>query len=297
MADYGHDLLFGVQLEAVASRIHDVVALAELSENAGLDLISLPDHPYWPQWLDTPTVLATIAARTSKVRMFANVANLPLRPPATLARTAVALDLLSGGRFELGIGAGAAELWNSIVGEGGPRRSAGESIEALEEAIRVVRALWRPGAPVDFDGKHYQLRGAVPGPAPAHPIQIWLGAYQPRALRVVGTLADGWVASSPFLTPDGLGAAAARIDRAATEAGRSPSEIRRIYDIEGEFGRGSGLLHGPAELWAEQLTEISLTHGVSAYMICGADASGILRFAEEVAPAVRAAVARERSAA
>ena len=295
MPDYRHDLLFGVQLEPTAPQAHDVVALAALSESAGLDLISLADHPYRADWLDALTVLATIAARTSKVRMFFNLANLPLRPPAMPARAAATLDILSDGRFELGIGTGGRLLWDSIVAEGGPRRSAGESVEALQEAVQLMRALWVPGAPVHFDGKHYQLRGATAGPAPAHPINIWLGAYQPRMLRVVGALADGWVVSSPFLPPEGLAAACEIIDRAANEADRAPESIRRIYNVEGEFGHPSGFLQGPAELWIEQLTDLALAQGISAFMLWRADAAAIRRFAQEVAPAVREAVTKERA--
>jgi len=152
-------------------------------------------------------LLAYIAARTDRVRVFPNLANLPLRPPAMLARTAATLDVLSDGRFELGIGSGAQQLWDAIVAEGGPVRDAAESINALDEAVQVIRALWVAGPEVSFTGRHYRIAGATPGPRPAHDINIWLGAYQSRMLGLVGRVADGWVPSSPYLTPEQLPAA------------------------------------------------------------------------------------------
>ena len=110
--------MFGAMLEP--EQAVSAVAVAVLAEQAGLDAVSLADHPYWPERLDTFTLLAVIAARTDRVRVFANLANLPLRPPTLLARTAATLDILSGGRFELGIGSGSQQLWDAIVAEGGP---------------------------------------------------------------------------------------------------------------------------------------------------------------------------------
>src|SRR5690349_1569432 len=100
MADYGHRPQFGVMLEPDGDYGRQVPALAELSDQAGLDMVSLADHPYWTDRLDTLTLLATIAARTSRVTVLPNLLNLPLRPPLMLARAAATLDLVSGGRFE-----------------------------------------------------------------------------------------------------------------------------------------------------------------------------------------------------
>ncbi|WP_405883530.1 LLM class flavin-dependent oxidoreductase [Streptomyces sp. NBC_01136] len=297
MTDYGHDLVFGTMLEPEGDRALGVVELAELTERVGLDMVSLSDHPYWPERLDTMTLLSVIAARTSRVRLLTNLANLPLRPPPILARTAATLDLVSNGRFELGLATGAQQMWHLISAEGGPRRSAGESVEALEEAVRIIRALWTSGDDLCFEGKHYHLDGARRGPVPAHDIDIWLGAYQPRMLRLIGGIADGWVPSSPFLPPEHLPAANQIIDEAAAEAGRSPRAVRRIYNIGGSFdAAGTGFLQGPAKMWAEQLTELTLTQGMSVYLLYRADSADFIRrFGEEVAPAVRAMVATERA--
>ncbi|GAB2830379.1 LLM class flavin-dependent oxidoreductase [Actinoallomurus bryophytorum] len=271
--------------------------LAELCDQVGLDLVTLSDHPYWPERLDTVALLSAIVARTTRVRVMPNLMNLPLRPPAMLARMATTLDILSDGRFDLGVATGAQQLWDSIVAEGGPARSAAESIEALEEAVQIIRALWASDADVTFEGKHYHLRGAKPCPAPVHDIAIWLGAYQPRMLRRTGRTADGWLPSSSAMPPEGLAAAGKLIDEAATEAGRSPAAVRRGYNIEGNFsGTGAGFLQGPPAVWVEQLTELALVHGISAFILYRVSSADVIKeFAEDVAPAVRETVAAERS--
>ena len=145
--DYGHELLFGTFITPAAQRPHHAVELAVVADRAGLDLVTFQDHPYQPGFLDTWTLLTYVAARTSRVRLSHNVLNLPLRPPVMLARAAASVDLLSGGRFELGIGAG--RVWDAIEAMGGPRRTPGESVEALEEAITIIRDVWaadKPGA-------------------------------------------------------------------------------------------------------------------------------------------------------
>ena len=108
------------------------VALAVLSEELGFDLVTFQDHPYQPRFLDTWTLMSWVLASTSRIRVAPNVLNLPLRPPAVVARAAASLDLLSGGRFELALGAGG--FWDAIEAMGGDRLAPGESFQALEEA-------------------------------------------------------------------------------------------------------------------------------------------------------------------
>src|SRR5580693_10617028 len=294
MPDYGHDLLFGVFLAPLAQQADAVLALARRADEAGLDMVSVQDHPYNPQFLDAWTLLTTIAATTSRVRVFPNVANLPLRPPAVLARQVATLDILSGGRAELGIGAGA--FWDAIEAMGGPRRSAGESVAALREAIGVIRALWTPGRGARLTGDHYSLHGAKPGPFPVHDIGIWVGAYKERMLRLTGELADGWLPSSPYAPPEQLAGMNAIIDRAASDAGRSPQDVRRLYNISGSFaGSGSEFLQGPPKVWAEQLTGLALDEGISGFILTANDTQTIDQFAAEVVPAVRELVTAERA--
>ena len=296
MTDHGHDLWFGASLPPDAARAETVVALAGTAEDLGLDLLAFQDHPYQPGFLDTWTLLAFLAARTSRVRLFPDVANVPLRPPAVLARAAAALDILSGGRVELGLGAG--YFLDAIAAMGGPRRTAAEHVEALGEAIAVIRGLWTPGPPVRLAGRYHSLDGAEPGPVPPHRIGIWLGAYKRRMLELTGRAADGWVPSLGYAAPEDLARMTRTLDAAAEAAGRAPSAVRRAFNISGRFsGRGSGFLQGPPAVWADQLTALVLEHGMSVFILGpGADAPGDLRrFAEEVAPAVREAVERARA--
>jgi alkanesulfonate monooxygenase SsuD/methylene tetrahydromethanopterin reductase-like flavin-dependent oxidoreductase (luciferase family) len=297
MADYGHELRFGVMLEPEADWGREVPVLAELAEQAGLDLVSLADHPYWTARLDAMTLLTAIAARTSRVTLFPNLANLPRREPLMLARAAATLDIISGGRFELGLATGAQQLWEQIVADGGPQRSAGESVAALEEAISVIRTSWAASGPVQFDGAHYQLPAASSGPAPAHDVGIWVGAYQRRMLQLAGRIADGWVPSSPAMPPEQVAAANLIIDEAAVTAGRAPRDVLRIYNIEGTFGGpGPGFLQGPPQAWAQQLTDLALAQGISGFVLYRVGSADIIKqFAAEVAPAVREAVAAERA--
>src|SRR5215212_6507421 len=166
MPDYGHDLNFGTFITPNNQRPDDVVALAQLTEQAGLDLATFQDHPYQPAFLDTWTLMSWVAAQTETLRVAPNVLNLPLRQPAVLARSAASLDLLSGGRFELGLGAGA--FWDAIVAMGGARLTPGEAVDGLSEAIDVIRGLWdvttRRG--VRVEGSRYQVVGAKRGPEP-----------------------------------------------------------------------------------------------------------------------------------
>jgi alkanesulfonate monooxygenase SsuD/methylene tetrahydromethanopterin reductase-like flavin-dependent oxidoreductase (luciferase family) len=294
MPDYGHDLLFGVFVPPLAQQADAVLGLAKRADEAGLDMVSVQDHPYNPQFLDSWTLLTTIAAATSRVRVFPNVANLPLRPPAMLAREVATLDILSGGRAELGIGTGA--FWDAIEAMGGPRRSAGESVAALREAIGVIRALWTPGRGARLTGDHYSLHGAKPGPFPVHDIGIWVGSYKERMLRLTGELADGWLPSAPYAPSEQLAGMNAIIDHAAAEAGRSPQDVRRLYNISGSFaGSGSEFLQGPPKVWAEQLTGLALDEGISGFILMVNDTQTIDLFAAEVAPAVRELVAAERA--
>jgi alkanesulfonate monooxygenase SsuD/methylene tetrahydromethanopterin reductase-like flavin-dependent oxidoreductase (luciferase family) len=294
MTDYGHDLSFGIFVTPQADAAARVIELARRADAAGLDWVSVQDHPYQPAFLDAWTLLTAIAAATENIGVFPNVANLPLRPPAMLARAAASLDILSGGRVELGIGTGA--FWDAIAAMGGPRRTAGESVDALREAIAVIRALWTPGRGARLAGKHYDLNGAKPGPFPVHEIGIWVGAYKERMLRLTGELADGWLPSSPYAPPEDLAAMNAVVDAAAIDAGRSPAAVRRIYNIAGSFGGpGSGFLAGPPKVWAEQLAGLALDEGMSGFVLMADDALTVERFAAEVAPSVRELVARERA--
>lgn len=274
MADYGHELRFGVFIAPDAARADAVLALARRAEEVGLDLVTFQDHPYQARFLDTWTLLSVVAAQTTRIRVAPNVLNLPLRPPAVLARAVASLDLLSGGRVELGLGAGA--FWDGVAAMGGPRRTPGEAVDALAEAIDVLRAMWDTSQrSVRHVGEHYTVVGAHPGPAPAHDVELWLGAYKPRMLRLTGARADGWLPSLGYIEIEDLADANARIDDAAVAAGRSPSAIRRMLN----------LLAGGLE--PERLAELTLRDGISTYILSASSDHDISRFAHQTAPAVR----------
>lgn len=268
--DYGRQVQFGVFITPDATQPQRPVELAMLADELGFDVIGVQDHPYQRRFFDTWTLLTAMAMRTKRVTVFPDVANLPLRPPAVLAKAAASLDILSSGRFELGLGAGG--FWDAIKAMGGPVRTPGESVASLEEAIQVIRMMWSGERGLRFDGKFYQLAGAHSGPVPVHPIGIWVGAYRPRMLSLIGRAADGWVPSLGYLQPADLAEANKRIDEAATAAGRDPKSIRRILN--------SGFQ--PADV----IAALTLDFGMDTFLI-SEDPAAMRQFASEVAPRVR----------
>jgi hemerythrin-like domain-containing protein len=294
MPDYGHDLQFGIFPSPDAAAAERTLELAQLADVSGLEIVSLQDHPYQARHLDTWTLLSVIATRTSAIRVAPNVANLPLRPPVVLARSAATLDLLSGGRVELGLGSGA--FWDAIAAAGGPRRTPGEAVDALVEAIGVIRAVWGTGT-VRAVGQHYQVQGLHAGPQPAHDIPLWVGAYKPRMLRVTADLADAWIPSMGYADPPQLSDLNALIDEATEANGRGPQAVRRMYNINGRFGTGpgsGGFLQGTVIDWAEQLAGLAVDEGISTFILGTDRPDDVRRFALEVAPAVREQVEAER---
>jgi alkanesulfonate monooxygenase SsuD/methylene tetrahydromethanopterin reductase-like flavin-dependent oxidoreductase (luciferase family) len=220
-----------------------------------------------------------------------------------LAKAAATLDLLSGGRFELGIGAGG--FLDAAYAMGAPRLTPGESLAALEEGIAVIRTMWSGERGIRFDGGHYQLRGVHAGPAPAHPIQVWIGANKPRALALTGRVADGWISPLMSYKPPREAAEGNRaIDRAAREAGRDPREIRRIYNVQGAFTsatQGSAAdtdqgIVGPPEHWVDVLTQLVLDVGFGTFVLAvPPDPDALTTFIEDVAPNVRERVSEQRA--
>jgi alkanesulfonate monooxygenase SsuD/methylene tetrahydromethanopterin reductase-like flavin-dependent oxidoreductase (luciferase family) len=287
---------FGIFPTPDAARLDDVAATVRLADDLGLDLVGIQDHPYQRRFVDTFAVIASLAARTRRIRFFPDVANLPLRGAAMLAKQAATIDLLSGGRFELGLGAGG--FWNAIRGMGGPDRSPGAAVDALEEAIAVIRALWSTDRGLHVDGEHYRLDGIHGGPQPAHDIGIWLGAVGPRMLAVTGRLADGWVPSLPYVGPARLPEAHERIDEAAAGAGRDPAAIHRVYNISGTITdgrRGDGPLDGPVDQWVDTLARFAGELRMDAFVLMLddlAEHSQLRRLAEEILPGVRDALGR-----
>ena len=295
MPDYLHRLEFGTFITPSNDPATTPVALAQLSEQLNYDLVTFQDHPYQPAFLDTWTLLTWVAAQTERIRVSGNVLNVPLRPPAVLARAAVSLDRLSGGRFDLALGAGG--FWDAIEAMGGRRLEPGQAVQALEEAIDVIRGVWDADnkAPLRVPGEFHHVNGAKRGPAPAHDIPIWIGAYKPRMQRLVGRRADGWLPSLSYLKPGDLAAGNAMIDEAAQQVGRDPREVRRILNVSGKFqNQTSGTLQGPADQWVETLLPLAVRDGIGTFVLGSDDPRTLQTFAEEVIPALREAVSVER---
>jgi alkanesulfonate monooxygenase SsuD/methylene tetrahydromethanopterin reductase-like flavin-dependent oxidoreductase (luciferase family) len=289
-------VLFGIFPTPAAADYRAIVEQVLAAERGGLELVGIQDHPYQRRFLDTFALIADLLARTTRIHIFPDVANLPLRGPVMIAKAATSLDVMSGGRFELGLGGGA--FWDAVVGMGGPRRTAGESIDALEEAVELTRGVLDGQRVVRGPGPHYPIPGYPPGPPPAHRVELWLGVYRPRGLDLVARRADGWVPSLAYMGPPAFHKAARLLDERLAAAGRERRAIRRIYNIGGRITdgeRGDGPLDGPVDQWVETLTGWALELGVDAFIVAPTEPgpAGVERLANEIAPAVRAAVAAE----
>ncbi|MCC6376374.1 MAG: LLM class flavin-dependent oxidoreductase [Microbacteriaceae bacterium] len=283
MTDYGHDLKFGTFITPVSADPFKVVDLAVLSDHVGYDLVSFQDHPYQPALLDAWSLMAFIAARTERVHLAANVSNLPLRLPILLARSSTTIDLLSNGRLELGIGAGG--FWDAIEAVGGERRTPGEAVTALDEAIQIIRQLWDADASggAKFHGNSYSINGAKRGPRTPHKIGINVGAYKPKMLDLVGRSADGWIPSFGYLPNiEPLATMNSHIDAGAMRANRNPNEIRRWINI------------GFEQATVELMIKLALDYGISGFILSSDSEDEIVRFFGDRAEQLRKNVALAR---
>ena len=302
MPDYGHELQFGFFLDPTTTDPARTLEITRILDDLGYDLIGIQDHPYQQRHFDAMALIGVILGQTRRIRVFPDVANLPLRPPAMLAKQAATLDQLSGGRFELGLGAG--NFWDAIRAMGGPVREPRDAITALRDAIEIIQGFWT-GQTLRYEGEIYQAVGARPGPVPAHEIGIWLGVLGPRALRLTGELAGGWVPSMSYVSPARAAESNKIIDEAARAAGRDLAAVRRIYNINGDVAPvvesgGSDddtQIVGPRDHWVAVLTHLAVDHGFSSFILWGVPTAPRLRmFIEEIAPAVKAGVAEARLA-
>ena len=178
MADYGHELTFGTFITPTNIDPRAAGRLARLTESAGLDLVTFQDHPYQPRFLDTWTLLSLgRRPRPNASPLSPTSLNVPLRPPAVLARAAASLDLLSGGRVDLGArrrrpSGTRSRRWAAR------RLTPAEAVEHLAEAIEIIRGIWDAG-----DAAMLRRRGSTTASsarsadrAAAHDIPIWIGA-------------------------------------------------------------------------------------------------------------------------
>ncbi|MEQ4715533.1 LLM class flavin-dependent oxidoreductase [Nonomuraea sp. B19D2] len=298
-----HNVVFGFGAHSRIDDIPELLRMAQQADRDGLDIFTLSDHPYIGDRLDAYAALGFILGRTQHIAGFANVSNLPTRPAPMLARTVTSLSALSGGRIVLGMGAGG--LWDRIADMGVPRLTPGDAVDAFEEAIVLVKLLSGGGAPVTYQGTHYQVNQIEPAPVAAPP--VWTGSVGRKSLAATGRVADGWI---PGHAADWLSeryrASRPIIDEAAASAGRDPSEIRTVFNFPGRItdrplpatrDRDGRWLGGSVDQWVEELTGAVLEHGASGFTLFSTghgavDLTVLARWAQEIVPSVREAIAK-----
>jgi len=229
-----HPLRFGLKLSQAAT-IDTLTTIWRIADDSGFDHCWNMDHfaslggndtlDIFEAW----TLLAGMAARTSRTRIGCSVTGNTYRHPAVLAKAAVTVDHLSGGRLEFGIGAGWAENEHTMLGL--PFGTARDRADWLEEALPIIRSLWTASR-TTFAGKHYQLADAVAEPKPVqtpHP-PIWIGGVgKRRTLRMAAEHAAVW--NAPGGSPEQVAELSAVLDGHCADVGRDPAEIRRSVQI------------------------------------------------------------------
>ena len=285
------DLIFGVGVPTSAAPGDDPVGLAQEAERLGFDFVSAADHPCGPSpSYEVTAMLTWIAAHTSRIKVASRVLGVPFRRPAMVAKLAVSLDLLSGGRFILGLGAGYSD--QEIAAAGGPALSPAEKIDGLAEAIQVIRGAWARSGYTQH-GRHHSVCDLTMEPKPNHPIPVWLGTFGPRALAVTGALADGWIPSLGYKPIDEFPAMRRRIDAAAEASGRRPDEIRSILNlsirIDPDAQPQPDAVTGSAKQVVNQLRDLrGLGFTGFNFILSGPDRiANMEQIAEEALPALR----------
>lgn len=209
-----------------------VVAQAVEAENSGFDTVLVMDHFYQLPMLGSPdfamlecyTLLAALAQHTSRARLSALVTGNTYRNPTLLAKTVTALDIVSGGRAQLGIGAGWFELEHDSLGfEFGTFT---DRFEKLEEALQIILPMLR-GEPVTFEGTRYTVRDAINSPAPLGRIPVLIGGGgEKKTLRMVAQYADE---SNLICGVDEIPRKLAALDEHCERLGRDRSQITVTY--------------------------------------------------------------------
>ena len=285
-------ILFGANVSTSAAPGADPVGDARAAEAAGYDFVSASDHPSGTHpSFETWTLLAWIAAATTRITVASRVLGVPYRAPAMVAKMAESLDRLSGGRLILGLGAGASD--DELRAFGLPALPAGAKISGLADAVTVIRGLWSEPA-FTYHGRFHHTQAAPLEPKPARAIPIWLGTFGARALALTGQVADGWIPSLGYAPASQLPEMLTRVLDAAEAAGRRRSDVTCALNVQirlgAQPGTDPGVVSGSAGQVAEQLLAFT-TAGFTAFnvMPSGPDSREQLAgLAAEVIPAVRA---------
>ena len=212
-----------------------VVEVAKAAEAAGFQNISFSDRPPENN-LEGWTLATAVAIQTNRIRVTHSTLNVPFRNPALLSKMATALDAITGGgRVILTLGAGTQADHFTTYGIG--FHSAGERVEGLIDAIEILRGTWA-NEQFSYEGKQYHAAGATVTPKPVNgTIPIFIGAAQPRMMRLTGRTADGWIRNGGW--PSDLGAYRAQLDmleKAAAGAGRDGTRIHRVVNCNAYVG-------------------------------------------------------------
>ena len=225
----------------------DQLAIALRAEAAGFEALFRSDHyESFPGATDNPTtdawaVLAGLARDTSTIGLGAHVSPVTFRTPGNLAKVAVTVDEMSGGRIEVGVGAGWHE--NEHRRHGFPFPEIGERADMLEETLEILRGLWEGEDGWSFLGKHYTIDDAFFRPKPAtlparngRPLRLIVGGQgSPRSYRIAARWADEFNLSST--SPDGAVEKYARLDAAVRAIGRDPATLTKSAMVGTLIGR------------------------------------------------------------
>ena len=249
----GRPLKVGVQLPEVEREVRwpELLDMIRAIEDLGFDSIWLGEHLLY-RWEGRPargpweawSLMAAIAATTSRVEFGPFVACTSFHNPALLAKQAATIDEISGGRFILGLGAGWNETEFKAFGFPYDHR-----VDRFEEAFTIIRTLLAEGA-IDFDGRFYQARDCelLPrGPRPGGP-PLLIGSNGPRMLRIALPHADAWNTWYADIgnTPAGIAPLRAVVDEACRDVGRDPAAIERTVAVLVGLPGGTGRVSGDA---------------------------------------------------
>jgi alkanesulfonate monooxygenase SsuD/methylene tetrahydromethanopterin reductase-like flavin-dependent oxidoreductase (luciferase family) len=224
---------FGIYVPQIGFTYDEIRARAELCEELGFHSIWFFDHLYGPELPQRPsfeawTLATAVLAHTSRLRAGHLVLSNTFRHPALLAKMATSLDVISGGRLELGIGSGSYPPEHERAGI--PWGTARERSSELEEALAVITSMFA-GSPTTFDGRHYQLHDMpnVPSPAqqPRPPIHVG-GGGERFTLPIVARYADVW--NCPTYALGEFDAKLAALHRHCDALGRDPAAIRISHE-------------------------------------------------------------------